>query len=88
MKTFKDLIFKVETSSFGFSINRAVLDLDNGWGISVINGGHTYSDEDTYEVGIRYNGKLHYDNEIAQGDVISYQLPEEIDNILKQLETK
>lgn len=66
-------------------ISRASLELPNGYGISVVHGEYTYSDENTFEVGILHNGKLCYDTPITN-DVLGYQTPEDIVNIINQLE--
>ena len=89
MKTFEDLEFEPVTSMFGMG-NRAFLKFDNGYGVSVLFGEDFYSDEDeeTYELAVLHKDKegnwdLHYDNVVADGDVVGYQTEEQITNCMK-----
>jgi hypothetical protein len=78
---FEDLKFHGDM----FGMYRAKLEFPNKYGISVITGPGTYSDNNTFEVGILYDGKLCYDTNLTN-DVLGYQTPEDIDNIIKKLE--
>ena len=80
MKTFKDLEFNNISG-----LNRAFLEFDNGYGISVISGKGTYSNEGTYEVAILYKGELTYNTHIT-GDVLGWQTPEQITEVIKQVQ--
>jgi hypothetical protein len=67
-------------------LSRAKLELPNGYGISVITGENAYSGEDTYEVAILHNNEICYDTPLTDS-VLGYQTEENINNILKELET-
>jgi len=51
---------------------RARVDFPNGYGVSVLRGGPFYTKNGTYELGVLFGGSLHYDNPVAQGDVLGY----------------
>ena len=75
MKTFKDLEFKQHPSSIAeFDMGvQARFDFDNGFGVSVVKGPHTYGGKDgLYELAVFKDGEIHYDNQIANGDVVGY----------------
>ena len=58
--------------------------LDNGWTVSVINGPHTYSDVNSYEVGvIDPTGHLNYKH--PDGDVLGWQSPEEVMAMIEKI---
>lgn len=82
MKTFNDLEFKQHAIITGI---HAVLDFNNGYGVSVVQGGLGYCDKDTYEVGIRKDGCLYYKTPIT-GDVLSYQTPEDVTEVMRLLQ--
>lgn len=83
MKTFEDLEFK-SREDFGFD-SQAIMHFPNGWGLSVINGDFAYSYPGTYEVAILNNNVIDYSTEITD-DVLGYQTPEEITEIMKELQ--
>lgn len=83
--TFSDLKFEPHPVQ-PYLNTQARHDFPNGYGISVVNGEYAYCDENTYEVGIFKNGHLCYDTSLTS-DVLSYQTPEDINNILKVLES-
>lgn len=58
----------------------------NGYGISVVNGEGTYSSGNSYEVAILHNGELCYNTPLTD-DVLSYETPVGIDNILETIST-
>lgn len=78
MKTFKDLEFK------GDITKRARLNFPNGYGISVVYGSYTYSDNGTYEVGILKDDCLYYETPLTN-NVLGYQTPEQINKIIEEL---
>lgn len=82
--TFDDLEFEPHHSGRGY---HAILELPNNYGVSVIYGhpGY-YCNEGTYEVAILYKSDLCYSTPITN-DVLSYQTKEDINKILKQLES-
>jgi len=81
MKTFKDLEFKPHPNSM-HSNNDGIqsrLDFDNGWGVSVVRSSFTYGgDKGLYELAVFNNGRLHYDNPVANGDVVGYLREEDV----------
>lgn len=82
---FDELEFKTHRAGFG---RQAVVEFENGFGASVITGYPFYSDDDApykYELGVFYGGKLHYDNPVADGDVVGYQTEEQIGELLEQI---
>ena len=81
MKTFKDLEFKSHpNSTIGFDGGvQARLDFDNGFDVSVVKGPHTYGgDRGLYELAVFKDGEIHYDNPIANGDVVGYLREEDV----------
>tara|TARA_B100001287_G_C22483903_1_gene435705 strand:- start:219 stop:482 length:264 start_codon:yes stop_codon:yes gene_type:complete len=83
-KQFKDLKFSMHRI-FPVLSTHAELELDNGYGISVINGANAYCDNETYEVAIKKDGKITYDTEFTN-NVLEYQTPSDIDELLTNLE--
>jgi hypothetical protein len=81
MKTFKDLEFNqhpMSTSDYEMGIQSS-LTFDNGWGVSVVKGPHTYGgNKGLYELAVFKDGEIHYDNKIANGDVVGYLRPEDV----------
>ncbi len=59
----------------------------NGWGVSIIGGGLIgYGDgRTTFELGVLHDGKLHYNNPVAQGDVLGYLSIEEVREVVGQV---
>lgn len=80
---FKDLVF--EKHPVALLNSQAVHQFPNGYGVSVIDGDYAYCDNGTYEVAITKEGELCYDTPLTD-DVLRYQTPEEIDEILKEVE--
>jgi hypothetical protein len=81
MKTFKDLEFKKHPNSIdAFDMGvQARLDFDNGFGVSVVKGPHTYGgDRGLYELAVFKDGEIHYDNQVANGDVVGYLREEDV----------
>jgi hypothetical protein len=81
MKTFKDLEFNSHpNSSLDFDMGvRARLDFDNGFSVSVVKGPHTYGGtRGLYELAVFKDGEIHYDNPIANGDVVGYLREEDV----------
>ena len=71
MKTFKDLFFEVHRCYPALN-TMAVMNFDNGYGISVITGKTAYSDEThPYEVAVLKDDEICYDTPITD-DVIGY----------------
>lgn len=85
MKTFKDLVFgQTEAPLNGV---RATIDFDNGYGASVIK--NTFScggSVGLYELAVVKDGQLHYDNLVANGDVIGWLEEEEVSKLLIEIQ--
>jgi len=68
MKTFNDLEFKPHPMGVGIL---ARVEFDNEWGVTVVKTPYTYGgDRDLYELAVWKDGTIHYDNEVANGDVV------------------
>lgn len=83
-KTFEDLKFVPHQVRPMFD-SASKLELDNGYGISVINGSSAYCGADTYEVAILKDGELTYDTKFTD-DVLGHQSPADINELLINLE--
>jgi hypothetical protein len=79
MKAFKDLVFESHPN-FGHDGGvQARMDFDNGFGVSVVCSPYTYGgDKGLYELAVFKDGHIHYDNDIAKGDVVGYLRPEDV----------
>ena len=76
MKTFNDLEFN--DRQYGNGIIGKIT-FDNGWGVSVVRGADTYgTNEGLYELAVWKDGDIHYDNPIANGDVVGYLREEDV----------
>jgi hypothetical protein len=84
MKTFKDLVFKQDIQR---GLNAARVMFDNGYGVSVIIGPHTYGGEDgLYELGVLgKDGKLTYDTPVTD-DVEGYLSEDDVTKLLEQIQ--
>ena len=81
MKDFNDLVFNVHPVFAGGY--HAVMDFDNGYGVSVVNGQGSYTNgPDQYEVAILKDGALCYDTPITD-DVIGYNTQDDVTIIMK-----
>jgi len=92
MKTFKDLEFKdhpckSESTIFGTFGERARIDFENGYGVSVVTGGTgVYADtRHPYEVAVMDNGVLTYDTHITD-DVIGHCTQKDVTKIMRQVQ--
>ena len=57
---------------------------DNGWMVSVINGPHSYSDENSFEVAVfDPKGDINYRH--TGGDVAGYQREHEVKSIIAKI---
>lgn len=88
MKEFKDLEFvNMSDDFFGVDGVRARIDFPNEFGASVVRHNYSYGGPDgLYELGVTKNGELHYDNPVAEGDVIGNLNEEEITEILERIQ--
>ena len=79
MKTFKDLVFKTHPNLGHIGGVQARMDFDNGFGVSVVQSPYTYGgDRGLYELAVFKDGHIHYDNPVANGDVVGYLRPEDV----------
>jgi len=88
MKTFNDLEFIDHPmgAEYGGIISR--ISFDNGYGASVVKGPMSYGGKNgLYELAVLdSNGELHYDNPVANGDVVGYLSEEDITKLLEQIQ--
>lgn len=75
---FEDLVFENYLARGGVHRNiQTRMIFDNGWGVSVIQGPHTYGGEQgLYEMAVMLDGEIDYDNTVSNGDVIGYLTPD------------
>ena len=87
MKTFKDLEF-IEMKDLFYNGVQCRIQFDNGYGASIVRHNYSYgSKEGLYELAVLdENGKLHYDNPVANGDVRGYLNESEVTELLKQIQ--
>lgn len=83
-KTFDDLVFEVG-SSYSFTDGHARFHFDNGYGISVITGGMSYTTSGTYEIAVLKDGRICYDTPITN-DVIGHLSPDEVTEIMLKIQ--
>ena len=101
MKTFNDLVFKEHPRNEPLAKSNLTvfgdgtlyygvvsrLTFDNGYGVSVVKGPHTYGGGDgLYELAVLgKDGELSYDTPIAD-DTIGYLTQQEVTDIMKQVQ--
>lgn len=79
IKTFDDLKFE---QGFLPTVKRARLKFKNGYGVSVITGTYTYTNNfDEYELAVLKDGDICYDTPITN-DVIGYLSKDEVTEIM------
>ena len=85
MKTFKDLVFEPSESLLNGVKSR--INFDNGYGASVIKNTFSYGGSaGFYELGVTKDDQLHYDNPVANGDVIGWLGEEEVSKLLIEIQ--
>jgi hypothetical protein len=83
MKTFDDLTFK--SAGSGRSI-QAIIMFENGYGISVVQGDHTYGGSiGLYEIAVLDKEGLNYDTPITN-DVIGYLTEPEVSDYMIKIQ--
>jgi hypothetical protein len=67
---------------------RCRVQFPNGYGASIVRHNYSYGGrEGLYELAVLdQDGQIHYDNPIANGDVRGYLKPEEVTELLKQIQ--
>ena len=84
MKTFDDLEFQTREFPKGI-ISRIYF--DNGWGASVVSDEFSYGGrEGLFEIAVLKDEDIHYDNEVAGGDVIGYLNSDQVTEILQKIQ--
>ena len=64
-----------------------IFKFENGYEASVVKFFGTYGyEEDLWELAVLKNGKLHYDNSVAEGDVCGNLTDEEVNKLLREIE--
>lgn len=85
-KTFEDLKFK----DIDDGVRKGVvcrIEFDNGYGASVVSHSFSYGgDRGLYEIAVLKDGDLHYDNEVANGDVLGYLTVEDVSDTLIKIQ--
>jgi hypothetical protein len=77
MKTFKDLEFITHPIHNDGIVSR--IHFENGFGASVVKHEFSYGGKNgLYELAVLYDGEIHYDNPVAQGDVVGYLREEDV----------
>jgi len=86
MKTFKDLEFE-EFKNEIMSGKKTRIQFENGWGASVVSHNFSYGGkEGLYELAVLFEDEIHYDNPVANGDVMGYLSEEELSNLLIEIQ--
>lgn len=64
-----------------------IFTFENGYGASIVKFLGTYGyEEDLWELAVLKNGSLHYDNAVANGDVVGNITDKEVNNLLRKIE--
>ena len=87
MKTFNDLVFVDEIMYGELEWSRAYMMFDNGYGISVVKGPHSYGGKlGLYEIAVLDNdGFITYETPITS-DVIGFLKPEDVTNHMIEIQ--
>ena len=90
MKTFKDLEFEID-EDYPTGIYAWML-FDSHFGVSVIRNKYSHGgNKGLYELAVIYmspemnESKLHYDNEVANGDVVGNLTEEEVSELIEKV---
>lgn len=84
--SFQDLSFETIDDKF-YSGKKCRIFFENGFGASVVSHNYSYGgNEGLYELAVLGpDGEIHYDNPIANGDVIGYLSEEGVTNYLNEI---
>ena len=91
MKTFEDLVFQrhpiaIDSLPDYKDAKQAVLEFDNGYGISVLIGRCFYSNGiDTYGIAVMKDGGIYYSTPITD-DVIGRLKADQVSEVMKQIQ--
>jgi len=86
MIQFKDLEFKELPDLSGIYCR---IMFENGFGASIVNHKYSYGGKDgLYELAVLdTNGELHYDNSVANGDVLGYLSEDDVERYLEEIKS-
>jgi len=86
MTKFKDLEFKKLPDLSGIYCR---IMFENGFGASIVNHKYSYGGKDgLYELAVLdTNGELHYDNSVANGDVLGYLSEDDVERYLEEIKS-
>ena len=84
--SFEKYITKAIKTMGGFSIK---LKFPNGWGASVIKHEGSFGyEQGLFELAVLgIDGKLHYENKVAKGDVVGYLNLKDLEDLLRQIKS-
>ena len=86
MKTFKDLEFVIMTDPF-MPGKKSRIYFDNGYGASVVSHTFSYGGKlGLYELAVLKDDELHYDNPVANGDVVGYLSEDEVSELMIEVQ--
>lgn len=86
MKTFKDLEFETMTTPL-MGGKKTRIHFDNGYGASIVSHDFSYGGKNgLYELAVLKDGDLHYDNPVANGDVVGYLKEEDVTKLLIEIQ--
>jgi hypothetical protein len=84
MKTFEDLNFEPHTIGIGWMTREH---FDNGYGVSVVRTPFSYGGKKgLYELAVLKDGEIHYDNPVANGDVVGYLSEDEVSELMVEVQ--
>lgn len=85
MKKFEDLRFKDHPIPDHGKIARELF--PNGWGVTVVRSATSYGGSSgLYELAVWKDGNIHYDNEVAKGDVLGYLTEEMVTEAMERVQ--
>ena len=59
----------------------------NGWGVSVVKTAYSYGGElGLYELAVFLDNQIHYDNDVAKGDVVGYLTEYQVTELMIQVQ--
>ena len=86
MKTFEDLEFTQISEPF-MTGKKARMMFKNGYGVSVVSHTHSYGGKDgLFELAVLFDNEIHYDNPVANGDVVGYLRPEDVTDAMSLIQ--
>lgn len=86
MKTFSDLEFFDHPATYVEGV-QAVMDFDNGWSVSVVQTSSSYGGtQGLFELAVFKNGEIHYDNPVANGDVLGYLTDRQVTEAMEAIQ--